>query len=566
MPHDPFLNQSQDGGGPQMPQLKAGQCLFNRRYELLRLLGAGGMGVVWLARDHIEEIDVALKFLPSVVVLQEGEMRRLREEVRAGKELRHPRLVATSGMEVENGIAAIVMEFVHGQTLLQRLEGQPRGFFEPEEITGWIKDMTDGLTYLHDEAKRIHRDLKPANVMIDANGRAKLMDFGISHRIKEGVSRHSKTGEGAASASSSTLAYASPQQISGKPSARADDLYSLGATVYELLTGTPPFFRGGMDAVRGQIKDEPPTPIMERRQELVDEGLNRDVGKTVRSDVAQAVMACLAKERERRPTDAAVLWQSFSGQAKPVANARASDSQPRRKPPASNAKPREVKTAPAAAPAVDMEAQKRAALLKQQQEAAAKQRKEAELAQVVKQAEDRWRTTTPKQQPTPPPVSPPPAKDQAPTPPPPTAAEQEASKDDKTFWGCNTLLGVLAFIAAAVDQLVRGKTDFSWEACFGAAFGTFIVLGPCLIMPVYIFVREIFATLREKTLVLEDFDANKKISVIKEVCDITGLGLAEAKSLVEARGDRILKKGLSKADAIQLKQRLQSAGALVRLQ
>lgn len=307
MSHDPFLNQSQDHGSPQMPMLKAGQRLFNRRYELLRVLGAGGMGVVWLAHDHTEEIDVALKFLPSVLVLQDSEMRRLKDEVRAGKELRHPRLVATYGMEIEDGIAAIIMEFVPGQTLLQKLEGQPRGFFEPEEIMSWVRDMTDGLAYLHDEARRIHRDLKPANVMIDANGRARLMDFGISHRIKEGVSRHSKTNEGAAGASSSTLAYASPQQITGKPSAQADDLYSLGATVYELLTGTPPFFRGGIDAVRGQIKDEPPTPIMERRQELVDEGLNRDVGQMVRGDFAQAVMDCLAKERERRPASPHVL-------------------------------------------------------------------------------------------------------------------------------------------------------------------------------------------------------------------------------------------------------------------
>ncbi|MFO1481757.1 MAG: serine/threonine-protein kinase [Verrucomicrobiaceae bacterium] len=328
MPLDPFLNQSQDRGeGVLMPSLKAGQRLFNLRYELLRPLGAGGMGVVWLARDHTEENDVALKFLPTVLVLQEGEMRRLREEVRAGKELRHPRLVATYGMEIEEGIAAIVMEYVNGQTLSQKLEAQERGFFEPEEIRGWIKDMTDGLGYLHDEARRIHRDLKPANVIIDADGRAKLMDFGISHRIKEGVSRHSKTSDSQAGGSSSTLAYASPQQITGKPSSKADDIYSLGATIYELLTGTPPFFRGGIDAVRGQIKDEPATPIMERRSELVDEGMNRDAGKTVGKEVEQAVMACLAKEREKRPASCVVIWQAISAPASPHAGATAKPSE-----------------------------------------------------------------------------------------------------------------------------------------------------------------------------------------------------------------------------------------------
>ncbi|MFO1481763.1 MAG: ABC transporter substrate-binding protein [Verrucomicrobiaceae bacterium] len=311
MPHDPFLNQSQDRGGPQMPLLQAGQRLFNRRYELLRPLGAGGMGVVWLARDHTEETEVALKFLPTVLVLQESEMKRLRDEVRAGKELRHPRLVATYGLEVEDGIAAIVMEYVPGQTLKEKLEAQERGFFEPEEIAAWVKDACDGLSYLHEEAKRIHRDLKPANIIIDAAGHARLMDFGISHRIQEGVSRHSRTSDGHVSGSSSTLAYASPQQLSGRPGDKSDDIYSLGATIYELLTGTPPFFRGGAEAVAIQIKTELPTAIMERRQELKAEGVNAVLGEALHSPIEQIVLDCLSKEREPRPAGANKVAQRF---------------------------------------------------------------------------------------------------------------------------------------------------------------------------------------------------------------------------------------------------------------
>ncbi len=295
-----------------MPQLQTGQRLFNGRYELLRMLGAGGMGVVWLARDRTEELDVALKFLPSVLVLQEGEMKRLREEVRAGKELRHPRLVATYGMEVENGIAAIIMEFVPGQTLKEKLETQERGFFEPAEIASWVKDAGSAIEYLHGEAKRIHRDLKPANIIVDAQGRARLMDFGISRRIEESVTRHSKTGHGQAAASSATLAYASPQQLAGKSAAPADDLYSLGAVLYELLTGTPPFYRGDADLVRGQIKHEPVTPMMERRHELMNEGINADTGQRVPAAVESTVLSCLAKEREARPADAGRVVEGFS--------------------------------------------------------------------------------------------------------------------------------------------------------------------------------------------------------------------------------------------------------------
>jgi serine/threonine protein kinase len=327
MPHDPFLNQSQDSGGPQMPSLKEGQWLFNRRYELVRKLGAGGMGVVWLARDHTEETQVALKFLPAVLVQHEAEMKRLKEEVRAGKELRHPGIVATYALELEGSTAAIVMEYVEGKTLAELLEAQARGFFEPQEITGWTRDIADAVDYLHRDAKRIHRDLKPANILVDAAGRARLMDFGISRRVQESVTRHSRSSvvpplggsesEPAEAGttkpdSSATLAYASPQQLAGKPAHPADDLYSLGALLYELLTGTPPFFRGDAALVAVQIKTEPVTPLLERRAELVSEGLNASTGEHMPPALEKAVLSCLEKAWDKRPASASDVIQSCS--------------------------------------------------------------------------------------------------------------------------------------------------------------------------------------------------------------------------------------------------------------
>ena len=133
MPSDPFLNQSQDHGGPAVPSLKPGLFLFNRRYELMRPLGAGGMGVVWLARDHTEHTEVALKFLPTVLVLQETEMKRLRDEVRAGKELRHPGIVATYALEVEENAAAIVIAHNHPS-------GDPSPSAEDIHVTKTLKE------------------------------------------------------------------------------------------------------------------------------------------------------------------------------------------------------------------------------------------------------------------------------------------------------------------------------------------------------------------------------------------------------------------------------------------
>ncbi|MFO1481759.1 MAG: SUMF1/EgtB/PvdO family nonheme iron enzyme [Verrucomicrobiaceae bacterium] len=311
MPSDPFLNQSQDRGGPAMPSLVEGQFLFNRRYELVHKLGAGGMGVVWLARDHTEETQVALKFLPTVLVQHEGEMKRLKEEVRAGKELRHPGIVATYGMEVEDSTAAIVMEYVPGQTLKELLEENERGFYEVDEVLGCAQSIAEAIDYLHTKAKRVHRDIKPANIIVDAEGEARLMDFGISSRVQESVTRHSKTSDGHGD-SSATLAYASPQQLGGKPAHPADDVYSFGALLYELLTGTPPFFRGDAALVAVQIKTEPVTPMHERRAELVAEGVNATTGEEVPTAVEAILLSCLAKEREPRPANAQSVLDALS--------------------------------------------------------------------------------------------------------------------------------------------------------------------------------------------------------------------------------------------------------------
>lgn len=306
------IDQSRDSTSPEHRHFQPGQRVFNGRYELVRFLGAGGMGVVWLAQDTTEDTQVALKFVPGVLVPQQREMQRLRDEVRAGKLLRHPRLVATYSMEIEGGLAAIVMEYVEGETLREKLEDHPRKFFEPEEIEGWIRDIIDGLGYLHKEGKRIHRDLKPANVIVDSNDRALLMDFGISHRIKESLSMHSQAAEPQGGPTSNTLAYASPQQVSGKPAHPSDDIYGLGATIYDLLTGTPPFFRGGVDAVRGQIKDEPPTPLRERRQELLEEGAISTPGGAIPPHWERVILACLAKERISRPVSTEEIQRDLS--------------------------------------------------------------------------------------------------------------------------------------------------------------------------------------------------------------------------------------------------------------
>lgn len=312
-------------------QLRKGMRLFHQRYVLLGKLGEGGMGVVWLAQDTTEDTPCVLKFLPALLLRQEREMQRLRAEVEAGKKLRHPRLLATYGLAKEGPLAAIVMEYAPGGSLKNALEKHPPGFYEPADIQKWCEDALDALRYLHHEARRVHRDLKPANVLLDKNGRALLADFGISQRLKESLSRHSLAGAQATQphegeVTGATLAYASPQQLAGQPAHPADDIYSFGALVYELLTGAPPFFRGGPAAIFHQIKSVPPTPLHARRAELVAEKLVASPGLAIPDRWESLVQSCLAKDRAARPAaidDVIRRWRTPSAAVAPSAPPRA---------------------------------------------------------------------------------------------------------------------------------------------------------------------------------------------------------------------------------------------------
>ena len=269
--------------------LQPGQRVGSGRFTLVRLLGRGGMGEVWLAQDERLHEPAALKFLPSEVRNDPVALDDLRRETARSHRLTHPNIVRIHDLHEEpGGLAFIAMEYVDGPTLAALRLDQPERVLNWDFLKPLVQQLCAALDYAHGE-KVIHRDLKPGNIMVDSKGRLKLADFGIAATVSDSVSRVSGR-----HATSGTLPYMSPQQLAGKRPSVADDIYALGATLYELLTSKPPFYTGDLTH---QVLHEPPEPLDERLAGL-------ELANPVPPDGAALIMACLAKEPAQRPQSA----------------------------------------------------------------------------------------------------------------------------------------------------------------------------------------------------------------------------------------------------------------------
>lgn len=272
--------------------------VLNGRYEVGRVIGQGGMGVVYLAIDRqLDGAPRAIKTIRAELLSDPRGATQLKKEAMAALQLSHPNVVRVFHYEDWNGIAYIVMEYVEGITLAELIA--ERGKLAEEEFLRIAADMCRGLEYAHRQGV-IHQDIKPTNIFIDAGGSAKLADFGIARAAKETTTR--LTGVLPAG----TLVYMSPEVLRGGKSSFVSDIYSLGITFYEMLAGDPPFFRG--DIYR-QHQEVAPEPI---------EGVGRNLGL--------AVLSALEKDPEARPLTAEELFARLTGAAEfgPVTFARKS--------------------------------------------------------------------------------------------------------------------------------------------------------------------------------------------------------------------------------------------------
>jgi formylglycine-generating enzyme required for sulfatase activity/serine/threonine protein kinase len=273
--------------------LSAGRRMFGR-FILESQAGRGGMGVVWRARDERLGRTVALKFLPPEVAADAEAVVDLKRETTRCLELTHPHIVRVYDLEEAEGLAAISMEFIEGESLAKRKVAAPGGCLPASALAPLVAQLCAALDYAHGTAKVVHRDLKPANILVTREGVVKISDSGIARTLSESSTR--LTGHGGDT--SGTIPYMSPQQVRGRKPAAADDIYALGATLYELLASKPPFFRGDAHVLMRQILEEAPLPPSVQRAELGVEG------EPIPPAWEETILACLAKERERRPQTA----------------------------------------------------------------------------------------------------------------------------------------------------------------------------------------------------------------------------------------------------------------------
>jgi serine/threonine protein kinase len=205
--------------------------VLSGRYRLEAKLGSGGMSTVYLARDTTLDRPVAVKVMHREMSEQADQLERFRQEARAVAKLSHPNVVSVIDAGEDGGYPYIVFEYVEGETLKTRINRI--GALDAQEALAYAIEIARALTVAH-ARKMVHRDIKPQNVMIDAEGRAKLTDFGISRQLEQ-------DGMTATGRVLGTTDYVAPEQAMGRGADQRSDIYSLGVVLYETFTGEVPF-------------------------------------------------------------------------------------------------------------------------------------------------------------------------------------------------------------------------------------------------------------------------------------------------------------------------------------
>ena len=269
-------------------------------YQIEAPLGAGGMGEVYRARDTRLDRTVAIKVLPEHVAADPDLKQRFEREAKTISSLNHPHICTLYDIGSQDGVDFLVMEYLDGETLQQRLE---KGALPLDQALTIAIEIADALDKAHRQGI-VHRDLKPGNIMLTKSG-AKLLDFGLAK--PQVVSGPGITEESVATRSVAltqqgtilgTLHYMSPEQLEGKDADQRSDIFALGAALYEALTGQRPFSGDSHATLIGAILHARPSPVS-------------SLQPTIPPPVDRVVAKCLEKDPDRRWQTAADLADEF---------------------------------------------------------------------------------------------------------------------------------------------------------------------------------------------------------------------------------------------------------------